>query len=315
MKTALVLGGGSVRGFAHLGVLEALEKHNVKFDFIVGTSAGGIVGTLFAYQKDIYKCFKILDDAAHSEVVREMRLQSYKLNSPQNGVEEGRLHKLLNTIRGTMLLRRSLTHRSMVSEEQILKFYRLIYPENLSFNDLKIPVYVVALDLISGKDVVIGKGAVIPAVRATSAIPGLLPPVMMNGMMLVDGGTTQKVPVESAFLLGADRVIAVDVGRDPDSTDPLNTGLEIMWRTEDWSNYRLHLKQLSMADVLIKPAISHINWYDTEAADFLFKEGYEETIKKMKEIKKLTSPSLLNRIFGRKRKYYKEPLGKYIVLD
>lgn len=315
MKTALVLGGGSVRGFAHLGVLEALEKHNIKFDFIVGTSAGGIVGTLYAYLQDVYKCFQILDDAAHSDVVGEMRLQNYKLNSPHNGVEEGRLRKLLNTLRGTMLLRRSLTHRSMVSEEEILRFYRLIYPENLSFEDLKIPVYVVALDLISGKDVVIGRGAVIPAVRATSAIPGLLPPVMMDGMMLVDGGTTQKVPVESAFLLGADRVIAVDVGRDPDSSDPLNTGLEIMWRTEDWSNHRLHLKQLSMADVLIKPSISHINWYDTEAAEFLFKEGFQETIKKIGEIKKITSSNLLNRFFGRRKRYYKEPLGKYVILD
>ncbi len=315
MKIALVLGGGSVRGFAHLGVLEALEKHNIKFDFIVGTSAGGIVGTLYAYHQNVYKCYEILDNAAHSDVVKEMRLQDYKLNSSHNGVEESRLHKLLNTIRGTMLLRRSITHRSMVSEEEILRFYRLIYPDNLSFDDLKFPVYVVALDLISGKDVVIGKGPVIPAVRATSAIPGLLPPVIVDGMMLVDGGTTQKVPVESAFLLGADRVIAVDVGRDPDSSDPLNTGLEIMWRTEDWSNYRLHLKQLSMADVLIKPDISHINWYDTEAAEFLFKEGYQETIKKLDEIKKVISPGIFSRIFGRKRKYYKEPIGKYIILD
>ena len=314
MKVALALGGGSVRGFAHLGVLEALKKHNINFDFIVGTSAGGIVGTLYAYKQDIYECYKVLEKAAHSEIVKEMKLQDYKLNHQNTREEESRFHRFLNTVRGAMLLRRSLIQRSMVSEDYINKFFELIYPRGLKFSDLSIPVYTLALDIISGKDVVIGSGDVIRAVRATSAIPGLLPPVEFNGMLLVDGGTTQKVPVESAYLLGADVVIAVDVGRDPSPEDPLDSGLEIMWRTEDWSNYRLHIKQISMADVLIKPRISHIEWYDTDAAEYLFKEGYEEALKNIDKIKKATRPGFFSQIFRKKKKFYKEPLGKYIIV-
>ncbi len=314
MKVALALGGGSVRGFAHLGVLEALKKHDIKFDFIVGTSAGGIIGTLYAFKKDIYECYKVLENAAHSEIVKEMKLQNYKLNHQGDKEDAGRIQKFLSTVRGAMLLRKSLVHRSMVPVETIQEFFELIYPRGLTFEDLEMPVYTVALDIISGKDVVIGTGEVIKAVRATSAIPGLLPPVELDGMILVDGGTTQKVPVESAYLLGADVVIAVDVGRDPSPEDPLESGLEIMWRTEDWSNYRLHLKQLSMADVVLKPRISHIEWYDTDAAEFLFKEGYEEALKKIDEIKKATSPSLFRKLFGRKKKFYQEPLGKYVIL-
>ena len=314
MKVALALGGGSVRGFAHLGVLKALREQQIKFDFIVGTSAGGIIGTLYAFKKDIDECYQILDEAVHSDVVKGMKLHDYKLAQTGEKEDEGRVRRFLNTVRGAMLIRKSLSHRSMVNELNIEEFFELIYPRGLTFDNLSIPVYVVALDLISGKDVVIGSGDVVKAVRATSAIPGLLPPVELNGMLLVDGGTTQKVPVESAYLLGADVVIAVDVGRDPSPEDPLDSGLEIMWRSEDWSNYRLHLKQLSMADVVLKPQISHIEWYDTDAAEFLFKEGYEETLKKIDEIKKATSPSLFRKLFGRKKKFYREPLGKYVIL-
>ncbi len=313
MKVALALGGGSVRGFAHLGVIEALKENGIDFDFIVGTSAGGIVGALYAWNLDTEECFRVLENAARSEIVKEMRLESYKFN-PAHEDEEGRIQKFLNTIRGTMLLHKSMTHLSMVEEETINRFFELIFPLDLSFEDLQIPVSVVALDLISGRDVVIGKGRVIPAIRATSAIPGLLPPVMMDGMMLVDGGTTQKVPVESAYLLGADRVIAVDVGRDPLPEDPLNSGLEVMWRAEDWSNHRLHLKQLSLADVVIKPDISHINWYDTDSTEFLFQEGYNAAMEKMEEIKKAISESIFSRIFKRKKKAYLEPIGKYVVI-
>lgn len=313
MKVALALGGGSVRGFAHLGVIEALKKNGIEFDFIVGTSAGGIVGSLYAWKGDVDECFRILEDAAKSEVVREMRLQSYKVN-PAHENYEGRIQRFLNTIRGTMLLRKSMTHISMVEEETIERFFSLIFPEDLTFEDLGVPVSVVALDLISGRDVVIGKGRVLPAVRATSAIPGLLPPVKMDGMMLVDGGTTQKVPVESAYLLGADRVIAVDVGRDPLPDDPLSSGLEVMWRAEDWSNHRLHLKQLSLADVVIKPDISHIDWYDTGSTEFLFHEGFKAAVEKMDEVEKALSESFISRLFRRRKKTYFEPIGKYVVI-
>ncbi len=313
MKVALALGGGSVRGFAHLGVIEALKDSGIDFDFIVGTSAGGIVAALYALNLDTRKCYEILENAAKSDVVREMRLESYKFN-PSHEDEEGRIQKFLNTIRGTMLLHKSMTHLSMVEEQTINRFFRLIFPDDLSFEDLKLPVSVVALDLITGRDVVIGRGKVIPAVRATSAIPGLLPPVMLDGMMLVDGGTTQKVPVESAYLLGADTVIAVDVGRDPLPEDPLNSGLEVMWRAEDWSNHRLHLKQLSLADVVIKPDISHINWYDTDSTDFLFQEGYNAAMKKINDIKKAVSGGIFSRIFKRRKRIYSEPIGKYVII-
>lgn len=175
-RLGLVLGGGGGRGGAHLGVLDALEALQLPIDLIVGTSIGGVVGVCFAAGLRTDDIAALLDGRSLWEIA----------------VRDRRGLGLLGNRRLRTILERALGDRT--------------------FADLTIPCAVVATDLGRGRQVVIDRGPLVDAVLATSALPGLFPPVEWGGMLLADGGITNNLPVGVAFALGAQRTIAVDLG-------------------------------------------------------------------------------------------------------
>jgi NTE family protein len=181
----LVLGGGGGRGGAHLGVLDALVGLRLPIDLIVGTSIGGVVGVCFAAGLGIDDTALLLDGRSLWDIAERDR----------------RRLGLLGNRRLRAILERALGGRT--------------------FADLAIPCAVVAADLVRGRQVIIDRGPLVEALLATTALPGLFPPVEREGMLLADGGVVNNLPVDIALARGVGRTVAVDLGAgDADFSPP-----------------------------------------------------------------------------------------------
>lgn len=174
-RLGLALSGGGGKGAAHIGVLQVMQELEIPIDLIVGTSAGGAVAVLYAAGFDLL---------AIQEVFRQSALRRIATPDPTGT-------GIIGQRRREELLRRLLGDRT--------------------FADLRIPCAVVATDLVSGELVVLREGPVTPALLATTALPALFPPVPYGDMLLADGGILNNLPVDVAYEMGAQRVIAVDL--------------------------------------------------------------------------------------------------------
>jgi NTE family protein len=220
-KIGLVLGAGASRGFAHIGVLKILESNKIPIHMIVGTSAGSVVGSLYAYGYNAFQIQKMSFSVEKEDIV--------DLTIPNNGFIKG--EKLEEYINNTL--------------------------KNISMEKLKIPFYAVATDLKEGQEVVFGRGNTGTAVRASCSIPGVFRPVKIGEKTYVDGGVVSPVAVEAARRLGADVVIAVDVSSGVERTVPENT-IEVILQSLNVMYSKLASIQLAQADVVIRPKVGTI---------------------------------------------------------
>ena len=179
-KVGLVLGSGASRGWAHIGVIEALEAHGVEVGVIAGASAGSFIGAAYAGSG--------LDEVKKFALDMDWKavLSFLDIAFPRSGFIEGR--KVAELIQ--------------------------LFTHVESFEDLKIPLYMVATNMQTGKQVVLSEGSVTDALRASMAVPGLLTPKMINNEWLVDGGVVNPLPVDVARAAGAEIVIAVDINSE-----------------------------------------------------------------------------------------------------
>ena len=176
----LALGGGGARGLAHIGVLEVFEREGIPFDCICGTSMGGIIATLYAAGISV-------------ETMKEIALS---LSNPKNFLR---------------FLEITPPQRGIIKTDRIRAFLADLIGSKKTFEDLPVPISLTSVDLITKKVVYLTKGSLIEACMATSAVPGLFPPVELDGMLLVDGGVLDNVPARAARKMGAEYIIAVDV--------------------------------------------------------------------------------------------------------
>jgi NTE family protein len=177
---ALALGGGGVRGLAHIGVLKVLVNAGIRIDFLAGTSFGGIVAIALASGKSVEE----MEDQA-------LRFSQYR-----------ELVKLVDLT----------THRrGLLHGGKVRKYLANWLGEQLTFGDLKIPTILNAVNLSSGQEVILASGPVMPALFGTICIPGIFSPVYLDGQWLVDGGVLNNVPVNLAGQFSSDIVIGIDV--------------------------------------------------------------------------------------------------------
>ncbi len=218
LKLALALGGGAARGFAHIGVIKALETNGIVPDLVVGTSAGAVVGALYAAGHGPFELQKLaiqLDEAA----VTDWSLF-------ERGVIKGEaLERFINTQLG-----------------------------NRPLEGLRRRFAVVATDLQSGEPIVFQRGNAGTAVRASAAIPGVFPPVAISGREYVDGGLVAPIPARAARSLGADVVVAVDISARPSGRK--NQGpVDLLLDTIAIMGGALGKSELAAADVVIRPEL------------------------------------------------------------
>lgn len=230
-RLGLALGGGGVRGLAHIGVLKALDRAGIPVTCIAGTSAGGLVGATYA--------------AGISPAVVEESIGEIVKVSGLLSLGEGWPGK-----------------RSLFSGKGIYKFFANSVGDVKLVEEMGIPFAAVAVDILSGEEVVLRRGEVIEVLAATMAMPGVFDPVHLNGFVLVDGGLRNNVPVDVTRTLGADVVLAVNLSlvippvteselpKRMKIANDLTRSLHIMMRS--LTDYRI---ALSAPDVVISPVM------------------------------------------------------------
>lgn len=247
-KIALVLGGGGTRGFAHIGVIKALEAQGIVPNIIVGTSAGAVVGSLYAYG---YNGFELQTLAIQME---EQSVIDWIW--PDRGIFKGAaLQKFIN---------------DAVKQTPIER--------------LKRPFAAIATDLGSGEIMVFRTGNTGQAVRASSAVPGVFQPVTILGHSYVDGGLVRPVPVSEARALGADFVIAVDISNKPKSNTTAST-LDILMQTFDIMSQSINRYELPKADIVIRPRTEGIDVSNLDGRHIAVLEGEKAAAAIMPELK------------------------------
>ena len=235
-KVALVLGGGAARGFAHVGVIKVLEANGIVPDLIVGTSAGSLVGALYA--------------------------------SGLNGFE---LQRVALSVEESTFADWTLAGRGLIRGEAIAQFVNTQLKQT-TIEKLPRGLAIVATDLRTGEPIVFQRGDTGTAVRASSAVPGIFNPVRIGDREYVDGGLTHPVPAAVARRLGADAVIAVDISAKPDGRE-LSGTVDVLLQTFTIMGARVAQYELAAADVVIRPALGQIRGTDFSARNVAILEG------------------------------------------
>ncbi len=277
-KIGLVLGGGGARGSAHIGVIRVLQEMNIPVDYVVGTSMGALVAALFATGMTADELERVMMDIDWGDVLRDetarqdqpfrrKRDDNLALFGPKLGISKGM----------------SMIGPGAISGQKIsFLFERLITERTQStdFDRLPIPYRAVAADLATGEQVVLDKGDVATAMRSSMSVPGLFDPVVVNGHLLVDGGIVNNVPVDVVRDMGADVVIAVNVGTGLTPKEKLNNSLAIIVQMTNLliqANVNKQLGSLTSRDVLISPPLGDlVSSGDFQKAATAITIGYQE---------------------------------------
>jgi NTE family protein len=258
IKVGLALGGGAARGLAHVGVLRALERAKLVADIVTGTSMGAIIGGAYLAYGDVSTLESKVRELMTSEKFRKNGLRFLKENKEQRG---GLFFSMANFIRKGVFLGVSSLRPSFISAQEVAWNLAAIVPD-VEIQDLPRAFSAVAIDINSAKEVLLRKGGLRSAAAASSAIPGIMPPVTLDGRVLIDGGWIDKLPVLPAFKMGADVVIAVDISTEKESTKVYDKGLDIYVRANAIRDAILVEASRRIADVVIEPAVKEIHWAD-----------------------------------------------------
>ena len=261
MKIGLALGSGGARGLAHCGVLRVLHDEGLLPAVVAGTSMGSIVGALYAETRDPEEVARRL--AAYSRDPEFRASWEPFVEGDERQEEGGFLREWRRSLHRTILTFKTYTSPAQQSAERLMGPLRQLFrSENIE--DLKIPFATVAIDLISGKPVVFTRGPVVEAVYASSAIPGVFPPLPLGEGQLVDGGGSYRVPVCDCRELGAEFVIAVDIPSFSDQEVP-DRGIEILMRSDSIARNRLNTFAIRQADFVIRPKVGRFHWANFSA--------------------------------------------------
>ena len=245
---ALALGGGAAKGFAHIGVIKALEAQGIVPDIVIGTSAGAVIGALYAGGKSGFE------------------LQDIALPLNESSVSDW-----------------VLPDRGMIRGDALARFINAAVG-NLPLEKLPKKFGAVATDLASGEPVVFRTGDTGTAVRASSSVPGLFQPVAIRGREYVDGGLTRPVPVRFAREMGASFVIAVDISDKPVNGKVRST-YDVLMQTFTIMGQALGAYELAQADIVIRPEVSQLTSIDFKTRHAAVLEGERAAALQMPALK------------------------------
>lgn len=275
-KICVVLSGGGARGFAHIGVLKYLEENHIPVNCIAGTSMGAVIGGLYASgmsAEDIERnlneihlgnvALDIVDRREIPETLRQDNIK-YPINGTF-GVSKNGVTLPLGAVQANQFL-------------EILQNWTSHLPPNISFDQLAIQFRAVATDLQSGDMVVFDKGPISTAIRASMAAPGVFAPIEVNHRLLTDGGLVRNLPVDIALKMGADIIIAVNIGTPLLPRDKLNNFFDIsqqMINILTEQNVNDQKKLLRPTDILIDADLGDINFMDFDKEKKASFVGYQ----------------------------------------
>ena len=267
VKVGLALGGGGARGFGHIGALMAFEELGVKFDYIAGTSAGSIVGALYAFGKTPQE----IRDLALSIRKKDLMKGMIPFFKP---AKTKKLEEILNTAFGDITV----------------------------FSEMKIPLKIVCTDLKTGKEVDFDYGNVAKVVSGSCAVPGIFSPVPYEGMHLIDGGLRNNVPADVVKDMGANVVFAIDVNHLRGSgTDSLST-ISVLSSTIGIIMQSKIDKTMEVADLIFEPSLENFSPLKFEEIDKMIEIGYATVMDNKSKIIKMLglNPKKIGKYFTKK---------------
>ena len=277
----IALGGGGVRGAAHVGVLQEIDSAGIKIDRIAGVSAGAVIGCLYAYSLD----GKWVED--HFRNIWSS--QSLSGLTSKTFFDDGSTKSFVGGIKRTLtdyvIALISLHRNSLIKSDQLREILELLVPVD-NFDQLKIPLKIISTDIASGKDVISEEGNLIDALIKSCSIPGIMEPVIEGERVIVDGGVSMPIPI-SPLLKSCDVTVAVDIGvyKFDNLKNPNAKSIKI--RSEIITSNRLKLKQVSDADLVIRPDTNGLHWSRFDAGEILLENGKIEGRKQMSNLNNL----------------------------
>lgn len=257
VKIGLALGSGAFRGFAHIGVLQVLSENNIPISFLSGASVGALVAAYFSLYQDI------------------------------SGLED----TFLKSKKNFYLIADLGWRNGLVSGTKYEKFIEHLLGRK-TFKDVKIPLSVLATDLISGKPHVFKAGELAKAVRASASVPLIFEPTKGSNKNFVDGALSRPVPVQELLDMGADKIIAVNLYHKNEFNDKKFNLTKIAFQSMRIALYNLAQSSLKGSDIVINPDVSKqietsslSKYFSRELADQMIQIGRKATLVKLKEIK------------------------------
>jgi NTE family protein len=252
-RIGLVLSGGLAWGLAHIGVLQVLEQEDIQVDVIAGTSVGSLVGALYASGYKSADLLTLAHDTHWWDIV--------SLQRPYLG--------LLGMERFEAYLAKHIGRRT--------------------FSQLQLPFAAVACDLSSGAEIIITSGSVCTAVRASCTIPGIFTPVQVEGKLLIDGGVVNNLPVDVARSLGAQKVIAVDLGAQTLGWEPPEHIFQVIIQTIILMQRANVAAQLPKADLIIQPVVTKLSLLDLDHPQSYIEAGRQAAQAVLSQLKSFAS--------------------------
>ncbi len=292
MKVGLSLSGGAAKGIVHLGVIEELEKSGVKIDMVGGCSIGALVGAMYAADPDIDRVNERVREFLDSTEGRIIPIDYL----PDEEVEEQRslMKTLASGLKKSIYYGISLTQLAYLDSEVLRNSIKELVPD-VDIKDLPLPFVCSATDIANFTPHYFESGSLVDAVVASCSMPGLYPPLKINGSMLIDGGWAAPSLVDNLRDMGARFVIGSDIVPNMREYE-ISSGLDVTLRANEVSRHILSEMELAKADFIIQPDTCNINWWDFSVSQSCINLGKNQTRDRINELKK--------KMFWSKIKYY-----------
>ncbi|MGC3947831.1 MAG: patatin-like phospholipase family protein [Chryseolinea sp.] len=281
-RVGLVLSGGGAKGIAHIGILKALEEAGLTPDYIAGTSMGSIIGGMYAAG---YRADELEDVITHVDW-DELLSNKVPLNEV---VYEEKYFANRYLLDFYFQKNKLIIPKGIIEGERLIRLFSELTRgvHGLDFDQLPIPFACVATDIVNGKPVVLQKGSLALAMRASMSIPSIFTPISIDGKLLVDGGLLENLPVTTVLNMGADIVIAVNVSLGLEGEDQLNTPISIITQSAFITAAHEADEEAKKANILIQPDLTGISTGSFNMASEILVRGDEAGKKYIRQFEKL----------------------------
>ncbi len=275
-SAVLALGGGGARGVAHLGVIQKLRESEINIERYVGVSIGALAGALSAVDADSARVQDRVVKYLTSEAFLSKQAALFSTAPEADEPATSGLFAWYHQIRKFIGARRKLAalfgQPALLKPDVMTDIVDALIPD-IDISDTVTPLSIVAIDLLSGRRVELKRGSLKDAVMASAAIPGVFPPVEMNGMLLCDIGMMDAIPARIARSYAQDLTIAVDVGASVEPIESCATAADLFLRLGDIGEPLVREYTIGIADVVIRPDVARTPWYDFSDPEGLVELG------------------------------------------
>ncbi|MCA9135738.1 MAG: patatin-like phospholipase family protein [Planctomycetales bacterium] len=275
----VMLGGGGARGLAHLGAMRAIGHSGIGVGRMVGVSMGALMAALCAVERDVERAETLARDFLESDRYRTLQQRVVGAAAGASGRDESNARWLRRWTRlfwAQKAIGRAARTESLLPSTLLEAITDELLPD-IAIEDLRTPLHLIAVDLRTGERLILDRGPLRKAVVASMSIPGVFPAVEIDGRRLSDVGVYDAVPCDLAeqVMNGVGELIVIDVSPTESAHAECKTALQSVMRFQELAEERIRQQQLKLADLVVRPQLGKVAWFDFTNPDPLIQAGYE----------------------------------------